>query len=120
MNHGNVYPKRVQRKRTKGFKMPENTVYVGRPTKFGNPYKVQDFLIESGQDLQNQGFEGMEHTRHWGNYAYGLMFQAYRNHLEEKGLIETIKKELRGKNLACWCALDKPCHVDILLKIANN
>ena len=27
--------------------------------------------------------------------------------------------ELRGKNLACWCKLDEPCHADVLLKLAN-
>lgn len=26
---------------------------------------------------------------------------------------------LRGKNLACWCALDQPCHADVLLEVAN-
>lgn len=35
-------PRRIQRKRTKGWKMPENTVYVGRPTKWGNPWRVGD------------------------------------------------------------------------------
>lgn len=34
-------PKRIQRKRTKGWKMPENTVYVGRGSKWGNPYYVK-------------------------------------------------------------------------------
>jgi len=29
-------------------------------------------------------------------------------------------EELRGKNLACWCPLDKPCHADILLELANG
>ena len=28
--------------------------------------------------------------------------------------------ELRGKNLACWCPLDQPCHADVLLEIANK
>lgn len=32
--------KRIQRKRTKGWRMPENTVYIGRGSKWGNPYKV--------------------------------------------------------------------------------
>ena len=31
-----------------------------------------------------------------------------------------IECELRGKNLSCWCPLDKPCHADILLEIANK
>lgn len=28
--------------------------------------------------------------------------------------------ELRGKNLACWCPLNQPCHADVLLKLANR
>ena len=27
--------------------------------------------------------------------------------------------ELRGKDLACWCGLDQPCHADVLLELAN-
>jgi hypothetical protein len=27
---------------------------------------------------------------------------------------------LRGKNLACWCPLDQPCHADVLLDLANR
>jgi len=38
--------KRVQRKRTKGYKMPENTKYVGRPTKWGNPFRVEELGAE--------------------------------------------------------------------------
>ena len=41
-----VTPIRIQRKRTKGWRMPPNTVYVGRPSKWGNPFnsgnRVQD------------------------------------------------------------------------------
>lgn len=33
--------------------------------------------------------------------------------------VDMIRKELRGKNLACFCALDQPCHADVLLEIAN-
>jgi len=33
---------------------------------------------------------------------------------------EEIKRELRGKDLMCWCRLDHPCHADVLLEIANS
>ncbi len=36
-------PKRIQRKRSKGWRMPPNTVYVGRPTKWGNPWKPEQY-----------------------------------------------------------------------------
>ena len=85
--------KRIQRKRTAGWRMPPNTVYVGRPTPFGNPYKL-------GKD---------------GNVDTVLFL--YKRHLElclmgDHDFLEPLK----GKDLACWCPLNKPCHVDILLK----
>jgi len=37
-----------------------------------------------------------------------------------EGVAGLSKIELRGKNLACWCALDQPCHADVLLELANQ
>jgi len=74
--------------------MPPNTVYVGRPTKWGNPIN----RIYSKDPMKNY----REHILFSVKYAkYDLA-------------------ELRGKNLACWCPLDRPCHADILLELANQ
>ncbi|MBF0350922.1 MAG: DUF4326 domain-containing protein [SAR324 cluster bacterium] len=100
--------KRVQRKRTKGWKMPANTVYVGRPTKWGNPVIISDFTNES--NLPNAVI-----ARH--------AVQSFESLLQDDRLditVDEIKKELQGKDLACWCALDQPCHADVLLEIANE
>ena len=86
--------RRIQRKRTKGWRMPPNTVYVGRPTKWGNPCR-------SGSPAQRVV-----------SYAQYLT--------DNPNLIADTKKELRGRNLACYCPLDQPCHVDVLLKLANS
>jgi hypothetical protein len=43
----------------------------------------------------------------------------YRKWLRNTGKTEDVK-ELQGKNLACFCPLDQPCHADVLLEIANN
>ena len=95
-------PKRIQRKRTKGWKMPANTVYVGRPTIWGNPFRVTD-----GVGPFN-----------WQRYKAVAQFSEYLPGLlkaQPSGLIES----LRGKDLACWCSLQSPCHADVLLEIAN-
>lgn len=91
-------PKRIQRKRSKGWKMPANAVYVGRPTKWGNPFKVGVEPID-GDDGQT-----LEEVL----WAYENLF------LPGKDL-----SELRGKDLACFCSLDQPCHADVLLRLAN-
>ena len=92
-------PKRIQRKRTKGWRMPENAVYVGRPTKWGNPYLISDgHTRQEAVDLY-RGYWQSELALCSDNYA-DLEF-------------------LRGKDLACWCPLDQPCHADVLLELAN-
>lgn len=99
-------PKRIQRKRTKGWRMPDGAVYVGRPTKWGNPYVVGSIHLSIGDD----GITG--YTVDDANRSVALY--------EEDGLgyVEDIE-ELRGKDLACWCPLDQPCHADVLLEWAN-
>jgi hypothetical protein len=91
-------PKRIQRKRTKGWRMPEGTLYVGRPTRWGNPYKPSD----SSSMARHAAVEGY---REWL-----INIMCYRPSLLEL---------LRGKDLACFCPLDKPCHADVLLELAN-
>lgn len=99
-------PKRIQRKRTKGWKMPKNTVYVGRPSKWGNPFKVK---MDEGNKPKNKMLPVL------------AALWTYKNHLGKlmkAGKIDIT--ELKGKNLACWCKPGEPCHADILLKLANQ
>jgi hypothetical protein len=97
------YPVRIQRKRTKGFNLQAASpnglpvVYVGRPSKWGNPY-----VAETDAERAN----AVELFRQW---VYDLI---------ERGVYHDIN-ELRGKNLACWCKEGEECHADILLYLAN-
>lgn len=110
-------PKRIQRKRSKGWRMPENTVYVGRPSRWGNWFPFYEF-IQDGGDL----YSAREKVR-----------DLFEDNLEEmigsgdclpiNGEDLTIEEwlaPLRGKDLACWCPLDHPCHADVLLRLANK
>lgn len=97
-----IVPKRVQRKRTKGFRLPVGCVYVGRPTKWGNPYRIGDVLHDDAQQPLTR-----EDTV--------MLFKAFPAQEFEP----TELAKLRGKDLACWCPLSRPCHADVLLEIAN-
>jgi hypothetical protein len=92
-------PVRIKRSRAKGWTMPENTVYVGRPTKWGNPY-----VGDGPHD----------------NAMVTKLFREYCARPEQAEFVRDVRAELRGKNLACWCALDLHCHADVLLDIANT
>lgn len=99
-------PVRVQLSRKKGWRLPPNTVVVARPTKWGNPYVV-----------------GVDGPPVACVFKFHIMLCARlvpEERAEQRRLRRIIKRELRGKNLACWCALDQPCHADVLLKVANE
>lgn len=108
-----VKPQRIQRKRTKGWKMPPNTVYVGRPTKWGNPFEVGKH-----GDLKRC----MELYRILAAGYICISISPERVKLQERAqrAMKKAKEQLHGKNLACFCRLDKPCHADVLLEIANE
>ncbi|BEV44739.1 DUF4326 domain-containing protein [Afipia carboxidovorans] len=92
-------PVRIQRKRTKGWTMPLNTAYVGRGSDWGNPHKAL--------------------TRDALGRAHAVI--QFRQYCPPKSpLAAAARRILRGKNLACWCPLDQPCHADVLLELANS
>ena len=119
-------PQRIQRKRAKGWRMPEGAVYVGRPSKWGNPFIVVRppgcelwyvDEIESGHQIDAFDLRDM---------AVKGAVAAYRRLALRPALISDAQRELRGHDLACWCPLEDkdgnkvPCHADVLLEIANS
>lgn len=109
-------PIRVQLSRRKGWRMPENTVRVARPGRWGNPYvawkDVGQWYVSSG----SCHWPLAENTK---QAAAALAVEKFREVITSDIAILTIRHELAGKNLACWCPLDQPCHADLLLEIAN-
>ena len=102
-------PRRIQLSRAKGWRMPENTVKVDRTTKWGNPFVV-------GKPGGAYTAKVMDRRHAW---------QLYRSIAGDNAqLVTAARQELRGKNLACWCALpglyeDDECHAAVLLELAN-
>jgi hypothetical protein len=117
-------PKRLQRKRTKGSRLPEGCVCVTRPGKWGNPFKPGTVhpwngrIIKDAQDAVTTFYFWLTQMKKGQQRA------------------AEAKAELRGKDLACWCKLCpkhkdglplgekcaecKPCHADPLLIEANK
>ena len=123
-------PERIQRKRTKGWRMPVGTVYVGRPTKWGNP-----FFVERLGTMPTTWYVGeyyaadFRNTRVFGGYgtrqeASQRAVALYALHTGPLGMheldMDEVRRELAGRDLACWCPLDQPCHADVLLELANR
>ena len=88
---------KVQNARAVG-KQRAGAVYVGRPSKWGNPFVMKD----------NSAAER------------GRVIDEYRHYLSERpALCEAARRELRGKDLICWCA-PRACHADVLIEVANS
>ena len=120
--------KRVQRKRTKGFKLPENTKCVNRGTKWGNPIKLDGDMIYVNASYRRtildpwvyicQGdindvieiYKSLFNQSVWWNSDMRYWHEQFQ---------KLDVPELKGKNLACFCPEGSPCHGDVLLKLAN-
>ena len=100
-------PIRIQRSRKQKQTSPNGlpVIYVGRPTKWGNPFKV--------------GEKGIP-TREVAVALYKDWIEQKSSNKQKPPTQIQIKHELAGKNLSCWCPLDGPCHADILLSIGNS
>lgn len=122
-------PERIQRRRTKGWRMPPNTVSVTRPGPWGNPFRVGDFCKIGDPDPRRAGLFKMAWCRTSVEYAtpdFTYMADAattvaFFRRLMASGYYPPAKLEtLRGKNLACYCPVGSPCHADVLLEYANK
>jgi hypothetical protein len=105
-------PVRLRLARAKGFNLQECSRAVngleavnvarGPGRKWGNPFRV---LNKDGVATPAARVRSVE---------------LFRAHVAEARIEGEIARDLRGKNLACWCALDACCHADVLLEIANR
>lgn len=104
-------PIRIQRRRTKGWRTPDNTIYCGRPGEYGNRYVVGKKIehVDGTTSLVRDRFHAVRLHREWLDWQMD-QFKTMRAGLQH---------DLGGRNLSCWCSLDGPCHVDNLLRVAN-
>jgi hypothetical protein len=90
--------RRIQLRRTAGWRKPPGAVLVTRPhSKFANPNRIGHEARDAAEAV--------------------AMFRLYL--LARPDLVAAACAELRGKTLACWCKPDDPCHADVLLGVAN-
>ena len=78
--------------------LPTGAISIVRPGRYGNPFKVID-----------------------GDVAQAILdFEVALLNGSLKITLEDVRKNLAGRDLACWCAEGSICHGDILLKYANS
>lgn len=113
-------PRRIQLSRRKGWRKPAGAVVVSRPSRWGNPYRLEDYQFESR--------DGVPVARDYDG-ARAMAVRDFEAALALGGILpfteEDVRRELRGKDLACWCPLPddgRPdiCHAAVLLAVANQ
>jgi hypothetical protein len=103
-------PKRIRLSRAKGWRKPPDTVTVSRPSAWGNPFRV---------GVHGDAAECVaKYRRAWEAALKSANTSPY--HPPMPFGVPLFLGPLRGKDLACWCPLDQPCHADVLLEIANR
>lgn len=126
-------PKRIQRQRTKGWQMPQGAVYVGRPSRWGNPCSVERYGREKAVLFYREIVSGSwtpSIAKELSDVEYTQLYREREAFLERFRRWNTTPRvemfyDLRGYDLACWCPLEDkkgnhvPCHADVLLEIAN-
>lgn len=121
--------------------MPAGAVYVGRPSRWGNPFRVGDRFADRSWWHRRPCPIDAHDTRAPGEYlrlsihlepwtetiavvrdrAHAVeLFRAYIAYEDIDWATERVHTALAGRDLACWCPLDQPCHADVLLEIAGG
>lgn len=126
-------PKRVQRRRTRGWVAPlddqgRKPKYVGRGTPYGNPWAVVQTNTGTGWAVQWAGHANQHRPLSVKDFvpandqrdAHALAVELYETWAHaHPTLLDRIRRDLAGRDLMCWCTEALPCHVDAVLRLAN-
>lgn len=133
-------PQRIQRRRAAGWRMPAGSIYVGRPTMWGNPFRVgqrympavlrheitavtrplkgsgvmTDFYVDGRPGIPMMPVPGD------GPLTLDHVLSLYKAHILETVGERAIRERLHTHDLVCWCPLHLGCHADVLLELANR
>jgi hypothetical protein len=128
-------PKRIQRKRAGGWRMPPNARSVTRPSKYGNPfvvYRADCVCHWEIHDPHHIAKRSEDYPERFDTKAAAVKaaVELYELHTGPMGAYEfddvgQLRQDLAGKDLACWCPLPEPgqpdwCHAAVLLRIVNG
>lgn len=136
-------PKRIQMTRQRPWRNDNpDAVIVARPSKWGNPFQIGGHFINRGPwadaPYPHQGPAASRVARGGWRVAgerrpyieivapvtsAAVAVELFRRHIAHENVVWSrgdICAELAGRDLACWCPLDQPCHGDVLLELANG
>ena len=119
--------RRIQRGRGPRWRLPDGAVYVGRPTAWGNPFRVSRssdhhglpgswFVLDEAGTTYHPDEDSERAAR---QLTVDLYARVLHDPADARLSSRRAREELAGHDLVCWCPLAEPCHVDVLLAVAN-
>lgn len=117
-------PARIQRSRTKGWRATAGAIYVGRGSRWGNPYVVTQLGQQIAVvDSRTTGIIFSHDSEPKARLVACTWYRAWLS--SQPGLLAAVRRQLRGHDLMCWCPLPEPgdpdhCHAAVLLEHAND
>jgi hypothetical protein len=109
--------KRIQRKRTKGWRMPPNTRYVGRGTRYGNPWSVYDESYQMLLKMTPKGERSVKKSKLIKQVVNQFELYSREQLRDDPQWLDDLRSY---DALACWCAIDAPCHADVLIRLLEE
>lgn len=111
-------PQRIQRRRARGWRIPDGAVIVDRTSRFGNPFRIAD-AVEA--NYEHPARACVSHFTAWleGHSAYQDTYTVGARTFDRRWMRAHLA-DLAGRDLACTCPPGAPCHADVLLKLAAN
>ena len=129
-------PRRVQMTRQRPWRHEHpDAVIVARPSKWGNPFRP----VRCDRRLHSDSLDEFAHphwhilsdvevtSARWATRGEAMPWAVKLFRLRSSELarvapywLEDVRADLAGRDLACWCPLDQPCHADVLLDLANQ
>lgn len=122
-------PVRIQRQRTAGWRAPlddqgRKAVYVGRPTLYGNPFRIARVgklwivFVDAAPGVTGRTVATLT-NEHDARRTAVENFSAELRTPGGSEQAEFFARKLHGRNLMCWCKTTDPCHADVQLRLAN-
>ncbi len=122
-------PKRVQRSRKAGWRKPAGCIFVSRPNKYGNPYKIIGTRIYGDASHRLKGVEKYVFIEECtSDTVRPRAIELFTDWINGKNPYDIIPlpftfqqalNELSGHDLGCWCSLHEACHADVWLRLVN-
>lgn len=123
-------PRRIQLRRTAGWRKPEGSVLVSRPSRWGNPFQIRRvdcshsgmfcWTVADDTGITREHLDSKARAAEVAVDLFRLHIGPMGSHEYDAATMADLAKRLAGRDLCCWCPPEQACHADVLMDLANG